>query len=561
MKPSIKNKKPSNLPKISAYEQQFKEATRLLMLGQGIASLEIYNNIINEDPLDMRAWTGVGMAMAMTQQWKHAFETLEFVLTRDPHNADALYSLSAVKQAMGDHPGARAAIDAACMAAPDNWMINRFKGYVYATTGASPQEILDIYCAWGRKFADPLTDKAVPFPPLTKAQKDPHRKLRIGYVSGDLRQHSIAFFIEPIFKHHDPKQVDVHVYATSGIEDKYTARMKQHVEKWFNVFDMQHNELFNLIRKHRIDILIDLSGHTAGDRMMVFARKPAPVQLTWMGYMYPLGMKAIQYRFSDYINITPDTKKFYNETPFYINCNGTYHPPQDSEVCLEPPCIKNGYTTFVSLNNSRKVTDEMLLLWGKILEQSPDSRLIILTDEVEQYKATEHMLPRIKAFQLPEDRITVSKRLRLEEFMSLGQFADVQLDTFPISGGTTTFHALWMGLPVVGLQGNDASSSSTETILSIFGFNEWISKDSQGYISKALELSRDIEGLKKQRSTCRQNMLASPIMDYSARTKEIEKAYRLMWFNHLLGKTIYTDANHNLDEIINTYFSTEKIPC
>lgn len=559
MKPSIKYKKPSSQPKISAYEQQFKEATRLLMLGQGIASLEIYNNIIKEDPMDMRAWAGVGMAMAMTQQWRHALETLEFVLSQDPQNPDALYSVSAVKQAMGDHIGARKAIDAACFVSPDNWMINRFKGYVYATTGASPQEILDIYCEWGRKFADPLTDKAVPFPPLTKAQKNPYRKLKIGYVSGDLRQHSIAFFVEPIFKHHDPKQVEVHVYATSGIKDKYTSRMQQHVSNWFNVFDMPQEELFKLIRKHRIDVLIDLSGHTSGDRMMTFARRPAPVQLTWLGYMYPLGMKAIEYRFSDYKNITLETQKNYNEIPFYINCGGMYHPPQDSEVCLEPPIVKNGYPTFISLNNSRKITDEMLLAWSKILEQSPHARLIILTDEVEQYKAAEHMQPRIEAFKLPQDRITVSKKLKLDEFMSLANFADVQLDTFPISGGTTTFHALWMGLPVVALQGNDASSSSTETILNIFGLNEWITKDIGSYINKALELSHDIEGLKKQRSSCRNNMLSNPIMDYAGRTREIEKSYRLMWFNHLLGKKIFTDSNHDLEEVISTYFSQDTI--
>lgn len=143
--------------------------------------------------------------------------------------------------------------------------------------------------------------------------------------------------------------------------------------------------------------------------------------------------------------------------------------------------------------------------------------------------------------------------------MSLGEVADVQLDTFPISGGTTTFHALWMGLPIVALQGNDASSSSTETILNIFGFNEWISKDSEAYINKALELSRDLESLQRQRSTCREYMLANPIMDYAARTKEIEKSYRLMWFNHLLGKTQFTDANHDMDVVINTYFPAEKI--
>ena len=556
---SRKQKAVSSVKKISPYEKQMNEASRLLLLGQGITSLEIYNSILRDHPQDMRAWVGVGMAMAMTQQWKHALDTLEFVLTREPHNANALYSLSAVKQAMGDHSGARTAIDAACIAAPNNWIINRFKGYVYATTGASPEQIFNIYSDWGQRFADPLTNKAIPFPPLTKEQKNPYRKLKIGYVSGDLRQHSIAFFIEPIFKHHDPEQVDVHVYSTSGIKDKYTERMQQHVRHWFDVFDMAEDELFKLIRKHRIDILVDLSGHTAGDRMMVFARKAAPVQITWMGYMYPLGIKAIQYRFTDYKNITTETQKYYNETPFQIDCNGMYHPPQFGDICLEPPAIKNGYPTFISLNNSRKITDEMLLIWGKILELSPSAKLIILTDEVEQYKATEHMLPRIEALNLPMERITISKKLQLEEFMSLGQIADVQLDTSPISGGTTTYHALWMGLPIVALSGSDASSSATACILKMFDLNDWVADDINDYVQKALYLSMNKDYLINQRKICRPLMLSNPMMNYSERTKEVEKAFRLMWFNHLLGKQIYTNTNNNIDDIIKNHLNSQSI--
>ena len=538
---------------ISTYDQQMKDANRQLRIGNGISALEIYNHVLKDNPNDMRAWVGVAMAMTLTLQWAHAAETFEFVLSREPHNPNALYGLSAVKQAMGNYAAARNAIDAACIAAPNVWLIHRFRAHVYTSSGASPAEILQLYCDWGRRFADPLTAAALPFPPLTKAKKNPRRRLKIGYVSGDLRLHSIAFFIEPVFEHHDPSQVDVHVYSTST-RDAYTQRMVPHVPHWHDVFDLSEDELFKLIRRHQIDVLIDLSGHTAGDRMMVFARRAAPVQLTWMGYMYPLGMKAIEYRFTDPVSIPPEAEKYYSEIPFQLECGSMYYPPRSAELCFEPPLERNGYPTFISLNNSRKVTDEMLALWNKILQRRPDAHLILMTDEIETSKAISHMQPRVEAMGLPLDRITICKKLKLDEFMMLGELADVQLDTSPISGGTTTYHALWMGLPVVTLDGKDASSKSTKTILSQLGFNEYIVQDEDGYINKALALADDVVALKRQRLICRPQMLATPVMNYAKRTAELEKAYRLLWCNYLLKEPRFKHANYDLESVISTCF-------
>ena len=548
MKPLSPAKKTSP-PAPSAYDQQMKEASRLLRIGGAIPALEIYNKALSNNPNDIRAWIGVAMSMMLTQQWAHACETFEFVLTREPNNANALYGLSAVKQATGEHQAARTAIDAACKAAPDVWLIHRLRAHVYASSGASPAEILQMYSDWGSRFADPLTAAALPFPPLTNAQKDPRRRLKIGYVSGDLRLHSIAFFIEPLFEHHNPTQVDVHVYSTSA-RDSYTQRMVPHVPHWHDVFDLSDVELFKLIRKHQIDVLIDLSGHTAGDRMMVFARRAAPVQVTWLGYMYPLGMKAIEYRFTDPLSIPPEAEKYYNEIPFQLECGGMYSPPRNAALCLEPPMVRNGYPTFISLNNSRKVTDEILALWNQILQRSPDAHLILLTDEIEISKAIEHMQPRIEAMRLPLERITICKKLNLDEFMMLGELADVQLDTSPISGGTTTFHALWMGLPVVTFEGNDASSKSSASISRLFDFNEWIVPDEESYIAKALSLVGDVGALIQQRKIGRQQMRSSPLMDYAKRTEELEKAYRLMWFNHLLKESRFLNAGYDMNSVI-----------
>ena len=531
-----------------------KSANLKLKEGQGVSALEIFNALIMERPLDMKAWAGVGMAMAMTQQWKHALETFEFVLSQDPRNETALYGLSAVRQAMGDHQGAQQAIEAACEAAPTNWIIHRYKGHIYATTGASPAKILDIYSDWGRRFADPITNKAQPFPALSKAQKNPSRKLKVGYVSGDLRCHPIAFFIEPIFKYHDPSQIDLHVYSTLPVKDQYTQQLQSNVPHWYDVFHLSDDDLFKLIRKHQIDVLVDLSGHTVGDRLMVFARRAAPVQVTWMGYMHPLGMKAIQYRFSDPNSIPPESKKYYNETPFYIANGSTYSPPSHCKLYEQPPILKNGYPTFISLNNSRKVTDGMLQLWNQILQQIPDARLILLTDEIDPVKAEEHMRPRVMDLGLPTERITISKKVALDEFMSLAEIADIQLDTSPVSGGTTTYHALWMGLPIVCLDGNDASSKSTATILKQVGNHYWVTDNEQAYVNKAIELAKNANLLTQIRMNSREKMLHSSVMDYAQRTAEIEKSCRLLWFNYLLKKQEFTHSNYDIANVIEYHF-------
>lgn len=524
-------------------------AEEFLLTDKVFPALEIYNRIIGEKPTDAQAWLGVGMVMVRTLQWEQAVETFKFVLQLDAGSSLALNGLSVALFQLGEQQAACEMADAASQAAPRDWRIHQWRAYAHATMKADPVCTLALYKDWGRRFADPLTARALPLPKLTSEQKNPARRLKVGYVSGDLRQHSVAFFMEPVFAHHNPDEVEIFVYST-GQRDAYTERIAAHVPHWFDVFDMGDENLCKLIRSHQIDVLVDLSGHTVGHRLFVFARRAAPVQVTWLGFLNPLGMKAMDYRLTDAALSPPGSELFYSEHLFRLDWVASYAPPFGIPLVSEPPMLAHGHPTLISLNNSKKVTDEMLRVWMRILMLRPDAQLVLMTQELDQEKAATQMLPRLEKLGFPLDRIHVSRQLPLNDFMTLGGLADIALDPSPISGGTTTFHALWMGLPVVALEGGDAMSGASASTLRGFGYDDWVVGDQEAYVRKVLALMDDPDALQEHRQTVRQRMQASPVMDYVERTAELERAFRLMWVNHLLGERRHLDARADLQAAI-----------
>lgn len=533
-------------------------AEAFLLKENYLSAMEIYNRLISQDPRDVQAWVGVGMVMVRTLQWEQAAETFRFVLDElKADNEMALFGQSVALFHLGQTDASAQAVERACERAPRDWRIHQWRAYVQATHNPDPLRIRALYEDWGRRFADPLTAQAQPLPALTPARRDATRRLKIGYVSGDLRQHSIAFFMEPVLAHHDAHQVDVHVYST-GQRDSFTERIAKLVPHWFDVADLSDPDLCHLIRSHEIDVLVDLSGHTVGHRLFTFARRAAPVQVTWLGFMYTLGMQAMDYRFTDGGVSPPGSQAGFTEQLFHLACMSSYIPPPNTPEIGELPQRVHGHPTLISLNNSKKVTDEMLLLWGDILVQRPTAQLILMAQEIDQDNAMQQMLPRLQRLGLPLDRVVVSRQLPLDDFMTLGNLADIALDTYPISGGTTTLHALWMGLPVVALQGSEATSSATANTLRGLGYGEWVAGDRQAYLHKVLELIDRPEQLQAHRQTARERMRRSVVMDYAARASELERAYRLMWINHLIGSPQYLHSGHDLGLALESLRAVEK---
>jgi len=515
-----------------------------------------YALALSYEPRLVHPWLRIGYIYLVGLLWQQGIEALQTALALEPDSPEGLRYLAYAEFNLGRLDKAKQVIDRAARLSNDSatWVM---RAYIHSNIDKDPQRTLEVYSDWGRRVPDRLTAAAKP---LVVADRDPRRKLRIGYVTADFRQHSIAFFMMPVLAHHNHANVDVHVFSSGGVDD-ITMSMRKLVPHWHNVNELDHNALLEYIRAQRIDVLIDLSGHTLGERLAVFAMRAAPVQVTWLGFMNTLGMKGMDYRLTDYGMDPAGREKYYVETLFRLNCMASYAPPLHSPLRETPPMLEAGIPTLVSLNNSLKITQEMLLLWGCILEARPDARLLVMVKERTPEAAQEAMQNRIEAAGLPLDRVFVMHQQALEQFMEMGHIADVALDTSPISGGTTTLHALWMGLPIVAMDGERGTDASTARILQGMGLGDWVAANEGDYVAKALEWMGDPQKLLKRRAEAREQMRQTSLMDYRTGTVELEKAFRFMWLNYLRGDQKYLDLLTDIEpELEKAESQTALIP-
>lgn len=512
---------------------KFLEALQqLMMLG-----VDHFNN--------SQLWLLVGHVYTRIANWSDALSALDTAIELNPMLWQAQRLKALALFSLGRRQEACDLINRVVQHSSESgdWML---RAYILAHASSDPINALQAARDWGRRFADPLTRNAKP---LQVADKGGRKRLKVGYVTADFREHSIAFFMMPIISHHNSENVDIYVY-NNGHWDAITTQIRASVSNWLDVVNISDEDLCTQIRQDGIDVLVDLSGFTHGHRLGVFARRAAPVQVTWLGYMQPLGMKAMDYRLVD-MGIAPiNHEKYYSEKLFYLKCMAAYAPPAYSPLCEDPPMLRNGYPTLISLNSSAKITDEMLRTWARILHLRADARLIIMVKELSAEAAQADMQPRVQAAGMPLDRVSVMHQQPLNNFMELGHIADIALDTSPISGGTTTLHALWMGILIVCMDADRGVDASTARTLKGLGFGGEIAKDEQSYIDAALLLMNSPELLQIRRKDLRDRMRKSVLMDYASRTAELEKAYRLMWLNWVIGKPKALSIDTDIDALI-----------
>ena len=504
-----------------------------------------YSLALSYEPRLVHAWIRIGYIFLIGLHWQRGIEALQTALALETDSVEALRYMAFAEFNLGRMDDARRVIDRAASLSDDSatWTM---RAYIHSSIDKDPGRTLQAYRDWGERVADRLTAHARP---LVVADRDPRRKLRIGYVTADFRRHSIAFFMLPVLAHHNHDDVEVHVFSVGPV-DEITVSMHKLVPHWHSVAEMGFQALCDYIRDHRIDVLVDLSGHTLGERLVTFAMRAAPVQATWLGFMNTLGMKAMDYRLTDHGTDPAGREDFYVETLFRLQCMASYAPPFHAPFRETPPMLEAGYPTLISLNNSVKLTQEMLVLWGRILVARPDARLIVMVKERTADAAQEAMQHRIEAAGLPIDRVFVMQQQALEQFMELGHIADIALDTSPISGGTTTMHALWMGLPVVCMDAERATDAATARTLQGLGFGGAVGRDADDYVAQALALMDDPQGLVEFRRTCRDKFRASVLMDYKARTAELERAFRLMWLNYLVGEKRWLHEGVDMEQAL-----------
>ena len=415
-----------------------------------------------------------------------------------------------------------------CLAiSPDDSMValNRACWKARATTDAL--ETKRVFEEWAGKFIDNLAESV---PPLDVTSYQDDGKLKIGYVSGDFKNHSIRYFIEPFLRFHSRDSFDVHAFMTMA-EDTISSILKPLADTWHNVADMSDRDLLDYIRREKIHILVDLSGHTDGSRLEVFGMRAAPVQVTWFGFMQTLGMKAIDYRLTDFSITPPGSDDMYTEKLHRLQCMVSYMPPVNADELHRMPCLDNGHVTMVSLNDPRKINDDVLGAWKAILDSNPEAGLIIISNEKEKDTANEQFLPKLTAHEFDTSRVLVHPRLSMLDFLNISSVADFALDTFPVSGGTVTLHSLWIGLPSVTLggAGQTGMNNSAASTLTGVGLGECVAGSIEDYVALAQEWIETPSIIADMRQKCRPALQASPLMDYGSRIAEVENAYHSMW--------------------------------
>ena len=394
-----------------------------------------------------------------------------------------------------------------------------------------PATVLQAHRDWARRHAAalyPSSPRSAAAGPVDRRD----RPLRVGYVSGDLRRHPVALFIEPVLRCHDRALVEPLCYDTAGLRDDLNDHLRSLVPAWRDAADWSDATLFERIRADGIDILVDLAGHTARNRLLVFARRAAPVQVTAIGYVTTTGLETMDYRLTDALCDPPEAGEAgYSETLWRLepgfNC---YVPPRGLPEPGPAPCLEGLGVTFGSFNNLDKISDQVLDTWATLLRGLPTARLLMKTKGLGEPALRERLLARFAAGGVAPERIElIDWSATLAEHYGLYRRVDIALDPFPYNGTTTTCDALMMGVPVIALRGDRHAARVSTSILARLGLAGLAAADPDHYVARARELAGRPQALATLRRDLRRRLVASPLCDAARYTRALEEAYRAMW--------------------------------
>ena len=393
--------------------------------------------------------------------------------------------------------------------------------YLPATT---PEILYHEACRWNSLYAAPLADQIRPHSNVP----DPERRLKVGYVSPDLYNHTIMRFLLPVLEHHDRPRFEVFAYATGLKTDQWTECARQNVAAFRPIRDPE--QLTNQVCQDGIDILVDLAGHTMGPALLAFARKPAPVQVTWLGTLATTGMPAMDYFLGDPYMPAPGTEQLFAEKVYRLpRIQSCYRPFRTDLPVASAPSCKRGYITFGCFNNPQKMNREVVKLWSAILHLAPQSCLLLKFRGFDTEVFQNRYRGWFKEDGIEGWRIQFAGHSPAETCLADYEFIDIALDPFPYNGGTTTLDALWMGVPVVTLAGRLAVQRDGASILSSAGLADFVAHTPEQYLKIALFLAAVVPHKPDLRSELRGALSASPLMDETGLVRNLENAYREMW--------------------------------
>lgn len=503
------------------------EGVALDRLGRGGEALQAFQEALRLKPDYDEALAGLGNLLFNNKQMEKAERYLQWAVTIAPEKSAYHNDLGRVYRQQGRMEEAVACYRKALELEPASFAAasNILYGLCYLDT-VTPESRAVQHRTLARLFY-PAPEKPV----FRLSRKPAGSLLHIGYVSGDFGTHSVAYFLEPILRHHDRQQFKIFCYSSRGVPDETTSRIKGMELVWRDIMGVPAKTAAAQIAQDGIDILVDLSGHTAGHRLDLFALKPAPVQVSWIGYPHSTGLAQIDYYLSDNRCDPPGmTDQLYTEQvwrlPRVFSC---YVPPMAFPAVAPAPFQQNGYITFGSFNNFAKVNQATIRLWAQLLLKVSGSRLILKSAALGGSALQQAVREAFARCGVSSERILLhSFAASTTEHLACYNQVDIALDTYPYHGTTTTCEALWMGVPVVSLAGSCHLSRVGVSFLSAVGLEELVARTADEYIAIAAALAGNMERLLCLRENLRAMLAVSPLLDGPGVTRELEDAYRQM---------------------------------
>ncbi len=485
-----------------------------------------YRRAIALAPDDAEARNNLGNVLMVQGRLTEALAAYDEALALRPDFVEAMVNRAGALHDQGRTGEAVGAYDRAVALRPDlaGAGSNRLMSLAYGSE-ISAETLAREHRAWGERHARPAGAPHA-------NNRDPERRLRVGFVSGDFRAHSVAYFLEPLLEARDRSAVEVFCYAQTPRPDRVTERLMKLSDPWLFTVGMSEEALANRIRADRIDVLVDLAGHTSGNRLGVFALKPAPVQATWLGYPNTTGVSAIDYRLVDAVT-DPEGPADALAAETLLRLDGgflCYAPSKDAPEVAPAPVLVSGAVTFGSFNNPAKLSDATVETWVELLRRVPEARLKLKGNAFADSGARDLCLARFTRLGVDPERIAMQGWTgSLDAHLRAYAEVDIALDPFPYNGTTTTCEAMWMGVPVVCLMGERHSARVAASLLTGVGLQALIAPDRDAYVAIAAGLTADTERLADLREGLRPRMAASPLCDAPAFARSFEAALRRMW--------------------------------
>lgn len=500
--------------------------------GQHDSAIESYLSAIALKPDYAEAYNNLGAALQEQGMITQSIKAFQHALSITPDYASAKNNLGNAFLVQGELKKALDCYRDSLSLNNDN--LSSHSNLLLALS-YYPQCFLKQYYDEACKYGNKVLARARPYTQWHSFSGEyKEKKLRIGFVSGDFKIHPVGYFLESILAYINPEKLELVAYATQLKEDALTTRIKSHFSDWNVIYGVSDEQAAQKIYNDGIDILVDLSGHTSANRLAIFAWKPAPVQVSWLGYFASTGVPGIDFLLTDSISVSESQSKYFSENFWYLpETRLCFTQPDTALIPSSVPAKVNHYITFGCFQNLSKINDRVINSWGHIFKALPTAKLVLRNKQMACLDERKNLLQRLISVGIQAEQITVDEPLEREDYLASYSAIDILLDTFPYPGGTTTCEALWMGVPTLTFFGNTLLARQGASILNCAGLQQWIAKDIDEYVAKAVKCATNIEQLVELRKNLRSQLLETALFNATRFSEQLEEAMSGMWKQRL----------------------------